>query len=127
MLKKILKIFKKNNIRTSLFIDPNINNIKQAKTLGANCVELHTGNFCNLVNKKKNFEKELIKIKKCASYGNSVGIDIHAGHGLNYISTKKIVKIRYIKELNIGHFIVSNSIFYGLNTVIKNFKKILNK
>ena len=104
-----------------------IENIKKAKELGANCVELHTGKFCHLINNKKNYKNELIKIKNCANFGNSIGMDIHAGHGLNYSSTKKIVKIKYINELNIGHFIISNSIFYGLKKVIGNFKKILNK
>ena len=90
------------------------------------CIEIHTGKFCNLINKNKNYKKELNKIKKCTKFANSIGLEVHAGHGLTYKSAKIISKVNGIKEFNIGHFIISQSIFIGIKKTIINFKKILN-
>ena len=68
---------------------------------------------------------EFIKIKNVAAYANKIGLEVHAGHGLTYKSTKLIKKIKYIEELNIGHFIISEGIFFGLKKAILNFKKII--
>ena len=125
-LKKVINLSNNQKIRTSLFVNPNIVDIKKSKKLGAKCVELHTGKFCNLVNKNKNYQKELNKIKKCAKFANSIGLEVHAGHGLTYKSAKIISKVNGIKEFNIGHFIISQSIFIGIKKTIINFKKILN-
>lgn len=118
---------KKKDIRVSLFIEPKIEDVGMAKLLGADCVELHTGRFCNLFNKNKNIKKEYLKIKKSADFANRIFLEVHAGHGLTYKSTTKIAKIKSIQEFNIGHFIVSESIFVGLKKTINNFKNILNK
>ena len=124
-LKKIIYFLKKKGIRTSLFIEPNIQDIKKTKKLGADCIELHTGKFCNLFNLNKNFLKEFIKIKKSSNFANKIGLEVHAGHGLTYQSAKMIAKIKNIKEFNIGHFIISEAIFVGLKQAILNFKKVL--
>tara|TARA_B100000683_G_C12402516_1_gene520324 strand:+ start:168 stop:884 length:717 start_codon:yes stop_codon:yes gene_type:complete len=124
-IKKIVKIFKKKKIRTSLFINPSIYDIKLSKVLGADCVEIHTGKLANLVKSKKNFLKEYSRIKRCSEFANQLGIEVHAGHGLDYKTTKILRKIKEIEEFNIGHFIIGESIFEGLDKVIKNFKKIL--
>jgi pyridoxine 5'-phosphate synthase PdxJ len=89
------------------------------------CVEIHTGKFCNLVNKSKNYKNELKKIKAAVSLGNKLGLEVHAGHGLTYKSAKILAKISGIKEFNIGHFLIGESIFVGLNKTIKNFRKIV--
>ena len=124
-LKKIIKRFKKKRIRTSLFINPSLNDIKIAKNLDIDCVEIHTGYFSNLIKKKRNYSREFDRIKKCSLMANQSGIEVHAGHGLDYKSTKILSKINQIKEFNIGHFIIGESIFFGLSKVIKNFKKII--
>ena len=124
-VKKIIYYLKKKGIRTSLFVEPRIQDIRKAKKLGADCVELHTGKFCNLYNLNKKFFNEFAKIKKVAQYANTIGLEVHAGHGLTYKTTKMIKKIKNIKELNIGHFIISESIFLGLKQAIINFKNIL--
>ena len=124
-LKKIIKRFKKKKIRTSLFINPSLNDIKIAKNLDIDCVEIHTGYFSNLIKKKRNYSKEFDRIKRCSIMANQLGIEVHAGHGLDYKSTKILSKINQIKEFNIGHFIIGESIFFGLSKVIKNFKKII--
>jgi pyridoxine 5-phosphate synthase len=125
-IKKILDIFKKNKIRTSLFINPTSNDVLMSKELGAECIEIHTGRFANLVKSKKKFNNELLRIKKSCRLANDIGLEVHAGHGLDYKSTEILSKITEIKEFNIGHFIIGESIFYGIKTVIKKFKKIIN-
>ena len=124
-IKFVINKFKKANIRTSLFINPSIKDIKQANLIGTDCVEIHTGKISNLVKKKKNYKNELIKIKTCARYAQSLGLEIHAGHGLDYQTTSILKRIEQITEYNIGHFIIGESIQYGLKNVIKNFKNIL--
>ena len=124
-LSTIIKKLKKNRSRVSLFIEPNLKDIQDSKNLNADCVEIHTGKFCNLVNKNKNYKKELVKIKNAINYGNKLGLEIHAGHGLTYKSARILSNIQGIKEFNIGHFLVGESIFVGLERAIKKFKKII--
>ena len=125
-LKKLIRKLKENKSRVSLFIEPNLRDIIQAKKLNVDCVEIHTGKFCNLVNKKKNFKKEFKKIEKVITMGNDLGLEVHAGHGLTYNSAKILAKLKNIKEFNIGHFLIGESIFVGMPSAIKSFKKILN-
>ena len=124
-LKKIIKKFKKVKIRTSLFINPTIKDIKLSKELNVDCVEIHTGRISNLVKLKKKYNTEFSRIKKSSILANKLNIEDHAGHGLDYKTTKILNKINEIQEFNIGHFIIGESIFYGLSKVIKKFKKIL--
>ena len=126
-IKKIISKFKKKNIRTSLFINPSLKDIKISKLLGADCIEIHTGHLANLVKSKKNYFNEIKRIKKSAILANLLGLEVHAGHGLDYKSTKLLKHINQIKEFNIGHYLVGEAIFYGLSKVIKNFKKIIIK
>ena len=124
-LKKIINKFKNKNIRTSLFINPSISDIIISKSLNIDCVEIHTGRLSNLVKSKKKHSRELKKIIKCTNFANKLGIEVHAGHGLDYNTTKLLRPIKGIKEFNIGHFIIGESIFFGLAKVIKNFKRII--
>ena len=124
-IKKILGKFKKNNIRTSLFINPSVNDIKISKEIKSDCIEIHTGKLANLVKLKKNYNIELQKINKCSILGEKLGLEVHAGHGLDYKTAKLLTKIKQIKEFNVGHYLIGESIFYGLPDVIKKFKKIL--
>ena len=124
-LRYLIKTLKKNKSRVSLFVEPSLTDLIKAKNLNADCVEIHTGKFCNLVNDNKNYNRELKKIKKAVILGNKLGLEIHAGHGLTYKSAKILKSIKGIKEFNIGHFLVGESIFIGLSNSIKQFKKIL--
>ncbi len=126
-LKKLINKLKNKNIRVSLFIEPSIKDIKQAKNLKVDCVEIHTGKLCNLINKKKNYKNEINKIKKAVKKGNELGLEVHAGHGLTFNSAKILSKINGIIEFNIGHFLIGESIFVGLPKTIILFKKILKK
>ena len=124
-LKSIIEKFKKIKIRTSLFINPSIKDIKLSKKLNADCVEIHTGKISNLVKLKKKHNKELDRIKKSSTLASKLNIEVHAGHGLDYKTTKILSKIKEIEEFNIGHYIIGESIFFGLSKVIKNFKQII--
>ena len=126
-IKKIISKLNINRIRTSLFINPKIKNIILSKKIGSKCIELHTGKLSNLVKSKKKYQDELIKIKKCSKFAKSIGLEVHAGHGINYNTAKVLSKINEIEEFNIGHFIIGESINEGLKNVIKKFKKIINK
>ena len=123
-IKKIVSKLKKSKIRTSLFINPTIKDVKLSKKLKSECVELHTGKISDLIKLNKDFSNEFVKIKNCAKFGNSIGLEIHAGHGMEYKTTKILNKIKEIKEFNIGHFIVGESIFNGFHQVIKKIKSI---
>ncbi|MDB4157675.1 pyridoxine 5'-phosphate synthase [Candidatus Pelagibacter sp.] len=125
-IQKIIKKFKKKKIRTSLFIDPNLKDIKIAKELNADCIELHTGKISDLIKNKKNYTNEYKKIKKCCEVAKKIGLGVHAGHGLDYKTTAILSKLKQIEEFNIGHFIIGESIIYGLKNTIKRFKKISN-
>ena len=122
---KIIKSLNKNKIRTSLFINPTKHDILASKNLDIKCVELHTGKISNLIKNKKKYSSELAKIKKCAKYAHSLGLEVHAGHGMDYKTTRLLASISEIEEFNIGHFIIGESIFFGIKKVIKIFKKIL--
>ena len=126
-IKKIIKKFKKKKIRTSLFIDPNLKDVKIAKELDADCIELHTGKISDLIKSKKNYTNEYKKIKKCCEVAKKIGLEVHAGHGLDYKTTAILSKLKEIEEFNIGHFIIGESIVHGLKNTIKRFKKISNK
>ena len=77
----------------------------------------------DIIRKRKN---AFVNLKKCASFGKKIGLDVHAGHGLTYKSAHKVSKIEDISEFNIGHFIISDSLFIGIEKTIKKFKKIIN-
>ncbi len=124
-LKEIIYKLKKNNSRVSLFIEPSKKDLIKSKLLNADCVEIHTGKFCNLVNQNKNYKKEFDKIRNVVYLGNKLGLEVHAGHGLTYKSSKILSKIKGIKEFNIGHFLIGESIFVGLPNCIKKFRKII--
>ena len=124
-IKKIINRFKKINIRTSLFINPTITDVEISKNLGADCVEIHTGKLANSIKSGKKFSKELNRIKKCSAHAFKIGMEVHAGHGLDYKSTKILSKIKEIEEFNIGHFIIGEAVFFGFSSVIKDFKKII--
>ena len=125
LLSLVIKKLKKNKSRISLFIEPSIKDIRESKRLNADCVEIHTGKLCNLINKNKNYKNELIKIKKAVKLGNDLGLEVHAGHGLTFRSAKILSKLKGIHEFNIGHFLIGESIFIGLSNSIKLFNKIL--
>ncbi len=126
LLAPMIKKLRAKKIRVSLFVDANAAQINTAAALGADIIEIHTGEFCHLYDAKKDYAEEFLKIKECAKLACELGLECHAGHGLNYETAKKIAKISEIKELNIGHFIIGEAIFDGLEKVIKKMKKVIS-
>ncbi len=124
-IKKIVSKLNNNNIRTSLFINPNLNDIKLSKKINSQCVEIHTGRISRQIKTKKNYKKEFQRILKCSKYAKSLKMEVHAGHGIDYKTAKILSKIKEIEEYNIGHFIIGESIFFGLKNIIKKFKNII--
>ncbi len=125
-LKDYIQELKNAGIKVSLFIDPDIKQIETSKEIGTDAVELHTGEYAN----QKDIElakKEVERIKKSAKFGKKLGLEVVAGHGLTYNNVKPIASIKEIEELNIGHSIISNSIFWGLSTAVKRMKRLINE
>jgi len=125
-IKRMISKLNKNKIRTTLFINANTKNILLAKKLNSDCVELHTGKLTDLIKSNKNYFNELNKIKSSSKLANSIGLGVHAGHGIDFRSIKVLNKINEIEEFNIGHFIIGQSIFDGFKMVIKKFIKLSN-
>ena len=123
-LRSFIDPIKRKNIRVSLFIEPSEEQIDAAKSIGADIIELHTGHFCDLYEKKdEDYIKVTKTLEKAANYANKLGLEVHAGHGLTTRSVGYISKIAEIKELNIGHSIISDSIFMGLRGAIELMKQ----
>ena len=124
ILQEMIKKIRAQKILVSLFVDANEKQIREAKKIGANIVELHTGEYCHQSAEKR--KKIFLQIKKCAQLCEEIGLECHAGHGLDYKTASEIAKIKQIKELNIGHFIIGQAIFEGLPAVIKKMKKAIS-
>ena len=123
-LRSFIEPIKQKDIRVSLFIEPSKQQIDAAKSVGADIIELHTGYFCDLYEKNdKNYIEVIKTIEKAAKYAFKLGLEVHAGHGLTTGSVGYISKIHQIKELNIGHAIISDSIFMGLRGAIEIMKQ----
>lgn len=112
-------------IRVSLFLDPDKEQIDAARTLGAPVVELHTGAYCELSGPSQ--EAELNRIREAATYGHAQGIEMHAGHGLSFETVGAIAAIPELKELNIGHFLIGEAIFHGLEASIKEMRRLMDE
>ena len=80
--------------------------VLNANKLGADCIEIHTGKICNLINKRKKYPKEYKKILNSVKYANNLGIEVHAGHGITFKSAKILSKIKFLEKFNIGNFII---------------------
>ena len=117
------KKLKKNNVKVSIFVDPNIKQIIACKDLKVFSVELHTGEFCDN-NKNKRYEYE--KLKKSAIFATKNNLECHAGHGISYETVEEIAKINEITELNIGHFIIGEAVFIGLKKSILKMRRIID-
>ena len=117
-------------IRVSLFIEADRNALEAAKSLGAPVVELHTGAYCDAYIEAPNgpqVKRELDRIVNAAAVAESLGIECHAGHGLTFDTVAPVASIPTIVELNIGHFLVGEAIFSGLESSIKRMRSLMDK
>lgn len=116
----------KAGIKVSLFIDPDRKQVSAASDTGAQFIELHTGAFSRAFG-KQNEEEEFVKLKQAAALGHLLGLHVNAGHGLNYKNVHRMHEIDGLYELNIGHSIISRSIFTGLDIAVKEMLNLVNK
>jgi len=116
-------------IRVSLFIDPSRKTIDVARGLGVPAIELHTGKYANASKGKPSNELRLTRalneLRGAAAHAKSIGLAVHAGHGLTYQNVKPVAAIPEIEELNIGHSIVSNAIFWGMEEAVRRMRALV--
>lgn len=112
-------------IRTSLFIDPDLSALRTSAELGAEAVELHTGEYANAVGEERG--RELVRLVTATQEGQKLGLAVHAGHGLTYENVTPIAAIPGIEELNIGHSIISRSVLVGLERAVKEMSDLLRQ
>ena len=120
----IRKRIKNEGILFSLFVDPDINQLEACKEVEADSIEINTGNYSELVD-PKDVKIELLRIQKASKYASDMGLRVFAGHGLNYDNVKAIVAIPEVEELNIGHFLVAQSVYMGMENAVKRMIQII--
>jgi pyridoxine 5-phosphate synthase len=116
-------------IRVSLFIEADREQLDAARHLGAPVVELHTGSYCDAWHEgdQDAFQRHLERIRDAAAYGASLGLEVHAGHGLTFETVAPIAAISEIRELNIGHFLIGEAIFCGLEESIRRMRELMDE
>ncbi|MDQ7055721.1 MAG: pyridoxine 5'-phosphate synthase [Persephonella sp.] len=123
-LKRYVSQLKDEGISVALFIDPEIEQIDASVYVGVDAIELHTGEYANAETEKRKIE-ELERIKKASVYAKDKNLKVFAGHGLTYTNVQPVAAIPEIEELNIGHSIISNAIFLGLDEAVRKMKKLM--
>mgnify|MGYP001318019428 CR=1 FL=1 len=124
IMRKGISQLKDAGIRVSLFIDPEETQIKASQAIGADDIELHTGCYANTT-KVLDQDKEYYRLFRAAELANDQTLKVNAGHGLNYLNTHRICSLPNLRELNIGHSIVSRSIFVGIIQAVKEMREII--
>ena len=112
-------------IQVSLFVDPDVEEVRASRELGVDAVELHTGSYCE-ESTDDGRERELARIREAASCATSLDLKVAAGHGLHYDNTRRLVElIPEIEEYNIGHAIVARAVFVGIEGAVREMKTLL--
>ena len=124
-LKPYVETLSNSGIRVSLFIEPDAAQIDGAKNLGAPVIELHTGAYCEAKGLDREFQLE--RIINAAAHAHDLGLECHAGHGLTFETVEDIAIIPTISELNIGHFLIGEAIFLGLEESIRSMRKLMDQ
>ena len=122
-LRRVIPQLQKKKIKVSLFIDPDPRQIRLAARLKADAIEIHTGTYADAGRAVK--KKELERIRQAAKLAASLGLKVHAGHGLDYENVRAVAKIPQIEELNIGYSIVSRAVFAGMRQSVKEMIKAI--
>ncbi len=112
-------------IRVSLFVEPSKVQLAVARELGAPVVELHVGAYCDAIGDER--ARHLARIEAAAAYADELGLECHAGHGLSFDTVAPVAAIANIVELNIGHFLVGEAIFCGLESAIEQMRALMNR
>jgi pyridoxine 5-phosphate synthase len=128
-LRPAIQELKTAGIRVSLFVEPEVEVMEAARDLGAPVVELHTGTYCEAVaaGDQAQIDHELERLRRAASHGGGIGLEIHAGHGLALDSVRPVAAIPQIVELNIGHFLIGEAIFLGLDEAVRAMRSAMDE
>ena len=110
-------------VEVSLFIDPDVDQVKCAKSLGADTIELHTGKYANMQGPAKALE--LARLQRAAELALKLKLHLHAGHGLDYRNVVPVARLPGMQELNIGFSIISRAVFVGLGEAVQEMKRII--
>lgn len=111
-------------IRVSLFIEPAPEQVDAAAAVGAQVVEFHTGRYCNLDGDDR--QVEFIRLSDAAARAEALGLEVHAGHGLDYVTAAEMLAIPQVRELNIGHFLIGEAVFTGLDAAIRRMRAAMD-
>ena len=120
-----VNILAASGIRVSLFINPDLAQVHAAYASGAAAIELHTGTYCEAKGAAR--KRELKRLQRAAHTAHKLGLEVHAGHGLNFDNTSAVAAIPEIVELNIGHFLVGEAVFVGLGNAVRAMRNIMTK
>jgi pyridoxine 5-phosphate synthase len=124
-IKKAIHAIQSRGIPVSLFINPSMRDIELSRQLGSQMVEIHTGIYANA--RGKNKTSELNRVRKAVKRAIDLGLIVNAGHGLNFTNVKRIAAIKGIRGLYIGHSIVSNSIYMGMEKAVREMKRLIKE
>ncbi|MDD5291770.1 MAG: pyridoxine 5'-phosphate synthase, partial [Candidatus Omnitrophica bacterium] len=124
-IKAAVNKFHSEDILVSLFIDPDKKQIKAAKDVGAEFIEIHTGEYANSKSEKER-EVNLLKIEEATAFAHSIGLGVNAGHGLDYKNAMPVCKVKHIRELNIGYSIICRAVIVGLDKAVREMRKIID-
>ncbi len=121
--------FKDAGTRVSLFIGPEERQVAAAAKIGADIIELHCGTYCDLHDEGRFDERdaELARLTSMAKHAHALGIEVHAGHGLSFDNVGPIAALPEVVELNIGHFLIGEAIFTGLDAAIKEMRRVMDE
>ncbi len=125
LMKDVCADLAESGVRVSLFIDPDLRQLDAAIEAGAPVVEIHTGQYADARGERA-IQSELDKIIRAVEYGTASGLQVNAGHGLDYHNVKAVASIPGIRELNIGHSIVARAVFTGLGPAVFEMKRLIN-
>lgn len=125
-LRQSISRLNSHNIKVSIFVDPNLEQVKTCSKIGAQAIEINTNGYA--ISKSEKAKREsLLMIADCAKLGVKLNLEVFAGHALNYRNVKEITKISEISELNIGHSIISRAVFVGLERAVSEMKSLLGR
>jgi len=115
--------------RVSIFIAADRKQIEAAHRIGAEVIELHTGAYCDFhaEGKRAERDRELEALREMSAYAHSLGLEVHAGHGLTYDTVQPVAAFREVKELNIGHFLIGEAIFRGLTPAVQEMRRLMDE
>lgn len=124
-LKKHIELLKQGGVSVSLFIDPDLEQVKASHRIGADAIEIHTGAYCDAPCAETR-SGELDKIAAAVKAGNKLGMMVHAGHGLTYFNVRPVVGLGGIREFNIGHSIISRAVLVGMERAVREMKALVD-